>query len=148
MLTYSTQWAAVMTIGGSQLSKVALHPCHPSQFLNIDTCHGSSPSLANPPFIKTIYLLTLPCTGSEMSGYLRGWGGEGHFKDTLQNKPLKSIFWGSNGHVALCPILDKKKNFCALFLGSHQFNFKSRANSFRGHWRPQGSLTTTLNHQN
>ena len=48
---------------------------------------------------SVILTLTLLCTGSEISGYW--WMGGGHFKDTLLNKPLKSIFGGSNGHVAL-----------------------------------------------
>ena len=47
---------------------------------------------------KYFFHLTLPCPGSEMSGYCQGGG---RFKDTLKKKPLKSIFWGSNGHVAL-----------------------------------------------
>ena len=41
--------------------------------------------------------------GSEMSGYQQG---RDCFKDTLENKPLKTI-GGSNGHVAVQVYKDK-----------------------------------------
>ena len=36
-------------MGGSQLRRVALHPCQPSLFLSMETCQGSSFSLATSP---------------------------------------------------------------------------------------------------
>ena len=46
---YSTQWAAVRTMAGWQLRRVALQPCQPSLLRNMETCHGNSFSRATSP---------------------------------------------------------------------------------------------------